>query len=102
MTQLTKNIIANFTGSAWSALMGLVFIPMYISFMGVEAYGIVGFFISIQAIFSILDLGLSQTLNKEMARLSTDPLNVKIMADTARTLELIYWGIALGIILLLV
>ena len=102
MTILSKNIIANFAGSAWSALMGLAFIPMYISLMGVEAYGIVGFFVSLQAIFSILDLGLSQTLNKEMARLSIDPLNAKIMADTARTLEVIYWGIALGLILILV
>jgi O-antigen/teichoic acid export membrane protein len=102
MTLTTKNIIANFAGSGWSALMSLAFIPMYISLMGAEAYGIIGVFVSMQAIFAILDLGLSQTLNREMARLSVNPLNAKIMADTARTLEVIYWGVALGLILLLV
>ena len=102
MTQLSKNITANFAGSAWSALMSLAFIPMYIRLMGAEAYGIVGVYVSIQAISAILDLGLSQTLNKEIAKLSVDTLNVKIMADTARTLEVIYWSIALGLILAIV
>ena len=76
MTLTTKNIIANFAGSGWSALMGLIFLPFYIRLMGAESYGIVGIFVSLQAIFSILDLGLSQTLNREMARLSANPNNL--------------------------
>jgi O-antigen/teichoic acid export membrane protein len=46
---------------------------------------------------AILDLGLSQAMNREMARLSVDQENAKLMADTARTLELVYWLIALGV-----
>ena len=94
---IKKNIIANFAGSAWSALMGLAFIPFYIRLMGAEAYGIVGVFVSIQIMFSVLDLGLSQALSREMARLSVDRKNADLMADMARTLEIVYWGIALGV-----
>ncbi len=65
--------------------------------MGVEAYGIVGVFVSLQAMLAVLDLGLSQTLSREMARLSVDRNNTGIMADTARTLEIIYWGVGLAV-----
>jgi len=88
------NLIANFFGSGWSAVMGLAFIPFYINLMGVEAYGLVGVYISLQAIFSILDLGLSQTLGREMSRLSLSSVGHQQMANTARTLEIIYWASA--------
>ena len=45
MTLLQKNIAANIAGSIWQALMGLIFIPFYIKFMGIESWGLVGFFI---------------------------------------------------------
>lgn len=77
--------------------MGLAFVPFYIRLMGAEAYGIVGVFVSIQVMFSVLDLGLSQALSRELARLSVDRKNADLMADMARTLEVVYWGIALGV-----
>lgn len=91
-----KNTIANLIGNLWTSLMLLAFVPFYIRLMGAESYGLVGVLISLQGVFVVLDLGLSQTLNREMSRLSIDPLNHSLMADTARTLEVIYWGIAIG------
>lgn len=92
------NIIANFSGKAWSALMNLAFVPLYLKFMGIEAYGLVGVFISLTVLLSVLDLGLSTTLNRELARLSATSDNAKEMRDTVRTFETLYWiiGIILG------
>ena len=100
---LKKNVVANLAGSAWSALMGLAFAPFYIHLMGVESYGIVGVFTSLMGVLAVLDLGLSQSMNREMARLSSEKQNSQRMADTARTLEIIYWGIAImvGIVIAL-
>jgi O-antigen/teichoic acid export membrane protein len=92
---LKKNVIANFAGSAWSALMGLAFVPFYIRWMGVESYGIIGVFTALMGMLAVLDLGLSQAMNREMARQSSEEQSVHRMADTARTLEIVYWGIAL-------
>ena len=92
---LKKNVIANFAGGAWSALMGLAFVPFYIHLMGVESYGIVGVFASLTGMLAVLDLGLSQAMNREMARLPSEKQNTHRMADTARTLEVVYWGVAL-------
>ena len=99
---IKQNITANFAGSAWLALMSLAFVPFYIRLMGVESYGIVGVLISLQALFAMLDLGLTQTLAREMARLAVSRENADRMADTARTLEIIYWGIALGVFVMIV
>jgi O-antigen/teichoic acid export membrane protein len=94
VTQLKKNLLANFVGKGWTALMSLAFIPLYIKFMGIEAYGLVGVSLSLSALFSLLDLGLSTTINRELARLSAQENKAQEMRDLVRTLELIYWIIA--------
>ena len=88
---VARNIFANVTGSAWIGLMGLVFIPIYIRFMGIEAYGLVGFFLTLQTVFSLLDLGLSTTLNRELARMSGKTGMQREMRNLLRSLEIIYW-----------
>lgn len=94
MSLLRRNLLANFCGRGWGALMNLAFVPLFIRFMGIEAYGLVGFYTTLVAVLSVLDLGLSFTLNREMARYSVLPNEVREMRDTVRTLEMIYWGLA--------
>jgi O-antigen/teichoic acid export membrane protein len=91
---LKKNIAANFVGRIWQALMALIFIPIYIKFMGIEAWGLIGIFATLQGIFGLLDMGLSSTLNREMARLSILPHKEQEMRDLVRTLEAIYWSVS--------
>ncbi len=92
---IKHNILANYVGKFWTALMSFLFVPLYIKFIGIESYGLVGVFASLQAIFGLLDMGLSTTLNRELARLSASPETAHEMRDLVRTLELVYWGIAL-------
>jgi O-antigen/teichoic acid export membrane protein len=94
-TSLKKNIFANFTGSFWQALMGLLFIPLYIKCIGIEAYGLIGIFSVLQIIFGLLDSGLGGTLTREMARLSVMPGKGEEMRNLVRTMETIYWCISL-------
>jgi O-antigen/teichoic acid export membrane protein len=65
---LKKNLIANYLGQGWTALMGLAFIPLYIKYLGIEAYGLIGLFAIIQAWLSLLDMGMTPMLGREMAR----------------------------------
>lgn len=74
--------------------MSLVLVPLYVKFLGLEAWGVIGIFVSLQGICALLDLGLSANLNREMARLSVRKENGQEMRDLTRTLELIYLGIA--------
>lgn len=92
MNLIRKNIAANFTGNIWQALMSLIFVPFYIRFLGVEAYGLVGIFVMMLSIFAVLDLGLSATLTREMAHLVVLPGKKQEMRDLVRSLEIIYWA----------
>jgi len=92
---LKKNISANFAGTFWQALMGLIFLPLYIKYIGIESYGLIGIFSTLQIIFGLLDVGLGSTLTRELARLSVLPDKEQETRNLVRTLETIYWGIAL-------
>lgn len=63
--------------------------------MGIEAYGLVGFYMSLSGVLGILDLGIGATLNRELARLSVIDESVTEQRNLVRTLEAIYWGIAI-------
>jgi O-antigen/teichoic acid export membrane protein len=91
MNQLRQNILANFLGRGWSATMSLIFVPVYIRYMGMEAYGLVGVFVSLQALVSIFDFGMGSAFNREMARFSGSGGESRTTRDLARTLETVYW-----------
>jgi O-antigen/teichoic acid export membrane protein len=91
MSSLQRNVLANFIGKCWSLLMGLLFVPLYIRFIGIEAYGLVGFFAVLLTSLTLFEFGLKATMNREMARYSAFPDKADEARDLAHTLEAIYW-----------
>ena len=67
-TSFKKNIIANFFGQGWIALMSLAFIPLYINYLGIVSYGLIGIFAMLQVWLGLLDMGMTPALSREMAR----------------------------------
>jgi O-antigen/teichoic acid export membrane protein len=97
MGQFNRNIWANLLGNGWVTLTSFAFIPLYIHFLGIEAYGLVGIFATLQAVFGVMDMGLSWTLNREMARLILLPEGPQKLRNLLRTLEVVYWGVGVVI-----
>lgn len=99
ISDIRKNILANYLGKAWTAVVGLLVPPIVIRLLGVELYGVVGIYTAISGFLSILDLGLATTLQREVAR--SNPANVSEFARTmrfVRTVEVLFWatGLLLG------
>lgn len=95
-----RNITANYLGQAWTALIGLVFIPVYIRYMGVESFGLIGVFALMQAWLALLDMGMTPTLNREMARFTAGAHTPQSIRDLLRSLEIIGMAMAAAIGLL--
>jgi O-antigen/teichoic acid export membrane protein len=95
LPRFRHGLVANFAGSAWSMLMQLVCIPLYIKFVGIEAYGLIGFYLMFQAMMQVLDLGVSPTMNREMARYSVQAEKAAEARDLVRTLEVGYWSVGI-------
>ena len=95
MPSVKMNTAANLSARLWTAVVHLAFVPLYVRYLGIEAYGLIGIFTSLLALFTLLDLGLSTTLNRELARFSADPGAANKARDLVRTLESLYWPAAL-------
>lgn len=63
-----RNFVAGIASSGWTALAGLLAVPWYIRYLGIEAYGLIGVYLTLQNIFVLLDLGLSPAISREVAR----------------------------------
>ena len=94
MSQLKRNIVANYLGQGWAALMGLAFIPLYIQYLGMEAFGLIGLFALIQAWLTMLDMGMTPTLNREMARYTAGAHSPQSIHDLLRSLEILCFSLA--------
>ena len=66
---LRQNILANYVSQIYVTVIGIVMVPLYLRYLGAEAYGLVAFFTVIQAGFQFLDMGLTPTVVRETARL---------------------------------
>jgi len=74
--------------------MGLAFVPLYIRYLGIEAYGLIGFFVALQAWMNVLDFGMGPTVNRELARRMHDPSQAQSSLNLLRSIEIVSFGAA--------
>lgn len=89
-----QNVLANYLGQAWITLMGVIFLPLYIQFLGMEAYGLVGLFATVQAVFVLLDFGMTPTLSREMSRYTASAKEDDSISSVLRTMEYVSFATA--------
>ena len=97
MSLVRRNVLANTGGRIWAAGLSLAIVPIQIHFVGIEAYGLLSVFPSLIAVFSLLDLGFGNVLNRELARYSMQSGREQEMRNLVRTIEFAYWAIGLAI-----
>lgn len=91
---LRKNILANYASQLYVTAVGIVMVPLYIRYMGAEAYGLVGFFAMLQAWFNLLDMGLTPTMARESARYHGGASTAMEYRRLARALEGVFAVVA--------
>lgn len=92
---LQKNVLATYASQIYVTLIGIFMVPVYVRYMGPEAYGLVGFFAMIQALFQLLDMGLTPTMARETAVFNGgagDPLTLRRLT---RALEGVFVAMAM-------
>jgi O-antigen/teichoic acid export membrane protein len=92
---LKRNILANYASQLYVTAAGIIMVPMYIQYMGAEAYGLVGFFAMLQVWFNLLDMGLTPTMARESARYHGGACTALEYRRLARALEGVFCAVAL-------
>lgn len=74
--------------STASALAMLIMAPIYLRYLGAEAYGLIGFYTTLLICTQVFDVGMSTTVNREIARNSNSQIGFE-GGHLLRTVELV-------------
>jgi O-antigen/teichoic acid export membrane protein len=96
---IQKKVLLNTGSQIYMALLAVVTLPFYISLMGKQAYGLIAFFIQLQTAISILDVGVSATVSRNMTLFKVGKLSRRDFLESSRSLEFVFYLV--GIIVLL-
>ena len=72
MEDVRRALAVSIGSRGFAALLGLLALPLYVRFLGIEAYGVVGLFASLQVLVAFMDLGLATALTRELAGVGRD------------------------------
>ena len=84
-----SNLITN----VYSLVVGIVFVPLYINYIGIEAYGLIGAFNGITTFLWLFDFGVTTNLNREMAKFY-EAEDKRDLLDLKKTLEIVCYGLS--------
>jgi len=100
---LKNNILSSYISQIYIIFISIFILPFYIKYMGAEAYGLVGFFAMLQAVFALLDFGLRPTISRQTAQYNGGSLTKLDFRRLFRSLNIIFILIAVlgGLILLI-
>jgi O-antigen/teichoic acid export membrane protein len=97
-----RNVVLNLFGGAWAGLLILLATPWYVHKLGLDGYGIVGLWLMMQVMMGLLDMGIGATLIRGFASARPDRGDLQLKRNLLRTLEVVYWSIAVMLSLALV
>lgn len=92
---MKKNVIANYIGQGYATVIGILVLPLYLRHLSAEAFGLVGFFVVMQSWLQLLDMGLSPTFAREVARMRGGTRDFAGLWRLLHSLEIIYLILAL-------
>lgn len=91
--RLARNMAAAMANSVVVVLINLIAVPFYLRFLGMEAYGLIGFYAILQTMLQVLDLGLAPTVSREVAH-NAETGEQRRSASLLRTLGVVYFCVA--------
>jgi O-antigen/teichoic acid export membrane protein len=97
---LSRNLVAGWINSAVTVVVGLAVVPAYVRLVGTEAYGLIGFFVTLQSLLQVVDLGFGATVTREVAR-SAAGGHLTQLVPLLLALGRIYAAIAIAVALVL-
>lgn len=93
---LRRNVVSGYISQIYISIIGIILLPLYMKYMGKEAFGLVGFFSMLQAWFGLLDMGLTPTVARVSARFKGGALPLTEYRRLLRALEGVFLMLALA------
>lgn len=94
INSLKLNIFSSYVSQLYLIIISIAILPIYMRYMGAEAYGLVGFFAMLQGLFSLLDFGLTPTISRQTAQYNAGAETALEFRQLFKSLSLIFTAIA--------
>jgi O-antigen/teichoic acid export membrane protein len=85
----------------WITALAILAVPMYLRYLGLEAFGVIGFFTALQSAMVVFDFGLSTTLTKKLAQLDDSRSELESARNLMRSAETIYFIVGCSVVVIL-
>lgn len=82
-------ILSNYVGKLWSLLAVFLCVPLYINYLGIENYAVIGFYTLVLALISFADAGMSSAITREFSLEESTGYKLSIL----NKIEKLYWGV---------
>ncbi len=96
---LIWNTTANYVGLGYTTTVGIIVFPLYLQYLGAEAFGLVGFFTILQSWMQLLNMGMSPMFSRQMAQARGNNIEFIELKKLLRSLELIVFILSIIAIL---
>ncbi len=96
---LKHNVVANYIGKVYTAIIGMVMVPVFLRYLGKEAYGLVGFYAVLSGWLALLDLGLTPAFAWVAARYRGGAVKPGEFRSLLRLILLLFSGTGLAVVL---
>lgn len=93
-SSLKLNVLASYASQIYLVIISIAILPIYMKYMGAEAYGLVGFFAMLQGLFNLLDFGLTPTISRQTAQYNAGAETALGFRQLFRSLSVIFTAIA--------
>lgn len=94
MEDIRKALAISIIARGSSALLGLFVLPFYIRFLGIEAYGVVGIFATLQVLVAFMDLGLATSLTRALSEVAGNREKLGYTRSVALSFEMAYLSLS--------
>jgi len=92
---IVRNFVANLIGQFVYPILSFLLVPFYIRYLGLEGYGLVGFFSMLVALLGAFSKGLGAALQREFARFDQIQSDYLSHRRLLYTFERIYFALSL-------
>lgn len=96
---IKKNLLVTYFVQIYSAAINIILMPVYVNMLGVEQFGLIGFFMLLQNIILLLDAGISGTLTRQTATSKNSMKAYRHFLKQFRIIVLIFFLISIAIFL---
>lgn len=102
MKQTIQNLAWAMVNGVYGGVLIVLCTPLFVSLVGIEGYAIISFWLMMQLLLLVFDMGLGATLVKEFASASSGPNGNRFKLDLLKTFEALLIVIAVVLAILLI